>query len=294
MNSQEVKQVANEQPDIIHHAILKADVRGSTTVTQELIRQDLNPASYFSLRFFDPINERLQIYGAVKVFIEGDAVILGTYEYENNPTEWYSVSRACGMAKEMLDIVNSKNSHSAKTGLPVLEIGIGICYSDEKPLFLYDGRRAIMISSAIGDADRMSSCSWKLRDSFDSGEFNVEVLEIDDSDEAKGEKGQDHIRYNVNGILLDDAAFEKLKTEVKLTRINLKLQDKNETLYVGKFPDVQAKERHLVIREGKIGCWKDEKVEEVNDSDAVFYEVLPNSKFANQVISLSEKQATRG
>ena len=294
MNRAEVKEVANEQPDIVHHVILKADVRGSTTVTQELIRQDLNPASYFSLRFFDPISERLETYGAVKVFIEGDAVILGGYEYEDSPSEWYSVSRACGMAKEMLDIVNSKNSHSAKTGLPTLEIGIGICYSDEKPLFLYDGRRAIMISSAIGDADRMSSCSWKLRGSFDSGEFNVEVLEIDDSDEARGEKGQDHIRYNVNGILIDDAAFEKLKTEVKLTRLDVELQNKNETLYVGKFPDVQAKERHLVIREGKVGLWKDENAEEAYGSDAVFYEVLPNSKFANHVIGLSEKRTSKG
>jgi hypothetical protein len=294
MSSEEVKQVANEQPDIVHHTILKADVRGSTTVTQELIRQDLNPASYFSLRFFDPISERLQVYGAVKVFIEGDAVILGTYEYEDSPAQWYSVSRACGMAKEMLDIVNSKNSHSAKTGLPKLEIGIGICFSDEKPLFLFDDKRAIMISSAIGDADRMSSCSWKLRGTFDAGEFNVEVLEIDDADQAKGEKGQDYIRYNVNGILLDDAAFEKLKTEVKLTRLSIKLQDKTETLYVGKFPDVQSKERHLVIREGRIGRWCEEKVQEVSGSDAVFYEVLPNSKLASQVINLSEKQAAGG
>ena len=58
---------------IVHHAILKADVRGSTTVTDELEKKDLNPASYFSLRFFGPIN---------KVFIVGDAVILSFLEYE--------------------------------------------------------------------------------------------------------------------------------------------------------------------------------------------------------------------
>ena len=294
MDSEEVKQVADELPEIIHHTILKADVRGSTTVTQELLRRDLNPASYFSLRFFDPINERLKTYGAAKVFIEGDAVILGTYEYEGSPTEWYSVSRACGMAKEMLDIVNSKNSHSAKTGLPKLEIGIGICFSNEIPLFLFDDKRPIMISSAIGGADRMSSCSWKLRDSFDSGDFNVEVLEISESDAQKGEKGQHQIRYNVNGILLDAAAFEKLKIEVNFTQMNIKSGGRNETLCVGKFPDVKGKERHLVVRVGKVGLWKDEKVEQLADSDDVFYEVLPNSKYANQVISLSEKQTAAG
>jgi len=293
LDSEEVKESANKQPDILHHTILKADVRGSTSVTQELVRQELNPASYFSMRFFNPINERLEIYGAVKVFIEGDAVILGTYEYENNPTQWYSVSRACGMAKDMLDIINSKNTNSAQTGLPSLEIGIGICYSDEMPLFLFDEDRPIMISSAIGDADRMSSCSWRLRGSFDSGDFNVEVLELDEEDREKGEKGQKLIRYNVNGILLDDAAFAKLRTEIKLTRINVKSRGKNETVFVGQFPDVQGKERHLVIRQGIIGLWRDEEVVENPGSDAVFYEVLPHSRFANQIISLAEKQAGR-
>ncbi len=164
LTASEVKDVvSDDQPEIIHHAILKADVRGSTTLTTQLTNQGLNPASYFSLRFFNPINERLGIYGAVKVFIEGDAVILGLYEFDGRPDEWFSVSRACGIAKEMLDIVASSNTHSKQTGLPVLEIGIGICYRDDKPLFLFDENRPIMISSAIGDADRMSGCSWKLR-----------------------------------------------------------------------------------------------------------------------------------
>ncbi len=292
MNSEEMAQADNSEPEIIHHAILKADVRGSTTVTQELVRQGLNPASYFSLRFFDPINERLKTYGAVKVFIEGDAVILGTYEYANNPTEWYSVSRACGMAKEMLDIITSKNSDSVKTGLPSLEIGIGICYSNENPLFLFDEGRPIMISSAIGDADRMSSCSWKLRHTFDSGDFNVEVLEIDHEDEARGEKGQDFIRYNVNGILLDDAAFSKLKTEVNLSQLNVRSGNKSETVYVGRFPDMLGKERSLVIREGVVGLWKGDEVVANPGSTAVFYEVLQNTKFANEIINLAETQSS--
>jgi hypothetical protein len=290
MNSEELAQADNGEPEIIHHAILKADVRGSTTVTQELMRQGLNPASYFSLRFFDPINERLKAYGAVKVFIEGDAVILGTYEYANDPTEWYAVSRACGMAKEMLDIITSKNSDSVKTGLPTLEIGIGICYSNENPLFLFDEGRPIMISSAIGDADRMSSCSWKLRGSFDSGDFNVEVLEIDAGDEARGEKGQDFVRYNVNGILLDDAAFSKIESELNLSQLNVRSGDKSETVYVGKFPDMQGKERYLVIREGRIGLWKNDEVKDNSQSTEVFYEVLPNNKFANQIINLADRQ----
>ena len=100
----------------------------------------------------------METYGAGKVFIEGDAVILSLMEHEDAPQQWYAVSRACGLAKEMIQVVASNNAYSERTGLPYLEIGIGICYAEEAPLFLLDDGKPIMISSAIGDADRMSSC----------------------------------------------------------------------------------------------------------------------------------------
>lgn len=291
LQSDEIKEVGqDETPDIVHHAILKADVRGSTTVTGELIKQGLNPASYFSLRFFNPINECLARYGAVKVFIEGDAVILGTYEYQNSPDEWFSVSRACGMAKEMLDIVTSKNTHSKQTGLPTLEIGVGICYAEDKPLFLFDDNRPIMISSAIGDADRMSSCSWRLRGSFDPGNFNVAVFQFQEGDRHRGEKGQELVRYNVNGILVDDAAFEKLTAECHFKRLKAKSGDGEEIFHVGQYPDVQGKVRDLIVRQGKVGIMTDDGPLPGADTGLFYYEVLPNSKFAAQVAELARRK----
>jgi hypothetical protein len=289
----EIKEVgADEQPEIVHHTILKADVRGSTTVTAELTKQGLNPASYFSLRFFNPINEHLATYGAVKVFIEGDAVILGVYEFGNAPDEWFSVSRACGIAKEILDIVTSKNANSKQTGLPTLEVGIGICYSDDRPLFLFDDNRPIMISSAIGDADRMSSCSWKLRGKYESGNFNVAALQIADGDQQKGEKGQELIRYNVNGLVLDQPAFEKLQTEVHFRRMKAKSGETEETFYVGQYPDVLGKQRDLVVRQGQVGIWTGSAVDMTTDTGQVYYEVLPNSKFAHQIVDLARKKSS--
>ncbi|MBD3648674.1 MAG: hypothetical protein HUJ31_14750 [Pseudomonadales bacterium] len=288
LGEEEVKSAPGAEPRIAHHTILKADVRGSTTVTQELIKKELNPASYFSLRFFGPITELLEVYGAVKVFIEGDAVILGIYEYDNNPLGWYSVSRACGIAKEILDIVSSKNAHSRQTGLPLLEIGIGICYSDESPLFLFDDNKPIMISPAIGDADRLSSCSWRLRESFKNDTFNVEVLE---SGDGAGEKGQQVVRYNVNGITLDEGGFQKLKSEITLRRLSIRTGEINQVMYVGRFPDVRGKERELVIREGRVGIWQNEQVVAGQSGDKVFYEVLPNSKFASQVLEVARRQS---
>ncbi|MDA0278992.1 MAG: hypothetical protein O3C29_00895 [Proteobacteria bacterium] len=78
-------EIEEDDERICHHAIMKADVRGSTTVTDELQNKGLNPASYFSMRFFNPINKILETYGANKVFIEGDAIILSFLEFEHTP-----------------------------------------------------------------------------------------------------------------------------------------------------------------------------------------------------------------
>ena len=293
LSSAEVKNIgSDEKPEVVHHTILKADVRGSTTVTAELTKRGLNPASYFSLRFFDPITERLAAYGAVKVFIEGDAVILGVYEYNNAPDEWFSVSRACGMAKEMIDIVTSKNADSKQTDLPSLEIGIGICYLNDRPLFLFDDNRPIMISSAIGDADRFSSCSWRLREDHDSGNFNVDAYLLDDNDGVKVDKGQTVLRYNVNGIVIDDAAFEKLQSEVHFRNLKAKSGVVEESFYVGQYPDVAGKQRDIVVRQGRVGLWRGDAVVTGGRTSQFFYEVLPNSKFANRIVELVNKKGT--
>ena len=90
--------LSQAKPRVIKHTIIKADIRGSTRVIAELEKKGLNPASYFSLRFFDPISELLGKYGATKVFIEGDAIILSIEEKSNEPEQWYSVARACLVA----------------------------------------------------------------------------------------------------------------------------------------------------------------------------------------------------
>jgi len=268
-------EVTDGENRIVHHAILKADVRGSTTVTDELEKKGLNPASYFSLRFFSPINEVLHLYGANKVFIEGDAVILSFLEYEHNPQHWFSVAHACGMAKAMLSVVRNNNKYSSQMGLPPIELGIGVCYADYAPRYLYDGETPIMISSAIGDADRMSSCSWKLRAVIKKHPFNVEVMEIADDDASKGEKGQQKIRYNVNGILLDNVGFEKLKQEMVLTRVTGQNEGQACVFFYGEYPDTEGKKRNLVIREGTVGLWKNDAIHP-DDTDEKFYEVVTN------------------
>lgn len=285
-------EIEEDDERICHHSIMKADVRGSTTVTDELQAKGLNPASYFSMRFFNPINKILETYGAQKVFIEGDAIILSFLEYEHTPQQWFAVSRACGYARDMLKIVGSNNRYSTQMGLPLLELGVGICYSKEPPRYLYDEDKPIMISGAIGLADRMSSCSWNLRAVIKKSLFNIEVLRIAEGDIEKGEKGQHYMRYNVNGILVDDDGFAKLQQEIPLQKVRMKLNGKGYLFHVGQYPDTTGRKKDLVIREGKIGIWRDEAIHEDPTSQDSYYEVVVNRKVIPLVLeSITGKQA---
>lgn len=273
----------DEEDHIVHHSILKADVRGSTTVTEQLQNQALNPASYFSQRFFSPIDQLLPLYGANKVFIEGDAIILSMLEYERSPQQWFAVARACGLAKAILNVVHANNRHSEQMGLPKLEVGIGLCYADSAPLYLYDEGKPIMISSAIGKADRLSSCTWKLRKLFQDNLFNVEVFALADGESERGEKGQNTIRYNVNGILLDGAGFAKLQQEIMLKRLHVRINGKPVVLHVGKYPDVSGKSHDLLIREGQVGLWREEAPVADHHGEERFFEVVSNGKLIAQI-----------
>lgn len=271
---------------VIGHTILKADVRGSTTITAALRKQGLNPASHFSLNFFTPINALLETYGAGKVFIEGDAVILSIMEYAEASEQHMSVARACGLAKRLLDVVQLQNVACRKTGLPELELGIGLVYSAEPPAYLFDGETPIMISSAIGKADRTSSCSWMLRKQRSqpggrvATQLNVEVYEIPEGDPLRGEKGEVELRYNVNGIELDAAGFEKLKQEIALQSFEMPVVGTSEpvTFNAGRFPDTKGTMHRLVVREGRIRFFDRQSANGGKENGQVFYEVVANEQ----------------
>ncbi len=252
----DVKDQVPENRAIRNHVIVKTDLRGSTEITSGLTQKGLNPASYFSLNFFDPVNAILPEYGASKVFIEGDALILSIFEEENVPEDWYAVARACGLALKMLQIVQRYNAKNRKNGLPILEQGVGICYRDYAPAFLFDGDNRIMISSAINRADRLSSCAKSLRKQFAGKQdfFNLYVFSVVPSSRNSAAEVQ-YLRYNVNGIELDAGAFGKLQQEIDLQCLELpipELKNKRVKIYTGFFPTHSGKYKRLIIRESRI------------------------------------------
>ena len=139
---------------VLRHVVMKADVRDSTRLTRTMMDKGMNPASYFSLNFYDPVNKLLAKYGAQKVFLEGDAIILAILEREGEPG--LAVSRACVLAREIIEIVRGYNEMVQRSGLPPLELGIGITLQESAPLYLMDGEHQIMISEALNESDRLS------------------------------------------------------------------------------------------------------------------------------------------
>ena len=285
---------------VIGHTILKADVRGSTTMTAALRKQGLNPASHFSLNFFTPINAMLDTYGAGKVFIEGDAVILSIMEYAEASEQHMSVARACGLARRLLDVVQLQNVACRKAGLPELEVGIGLVYSAEPPAYLFDGETPIMISSAIGKADRTSSCSWMLRKQRSqqgargATPLNVEVYEIPEGDPLRGEKGEVELRYNVNGIELDAAGFEKLKQEISLQSFEMPVVGMPEavTFHAGRFPDTKGTMHRLVVHEGRVRFFDRQSSYRGKENGQVFYEVVGNDQLITAVSERLKMETT--
>ena len=278
-----------DKKPIINHVVIKADVRGSTDITHQMNKRGLNPASYFSLNFFIPISELLNDYGADKVFIEGDAIILSIYERENAPEGWYGVARACGIAINMLLIISRYNQKSKKNKLPVLELGFGINYKNSSPTFLFDGEQRIMISSAINLADRQSSCSKVIRKALKNRKtpFNLYVFQSE-TEAVLGKTSDDlMLRYNVNGIELNAFGFNKLSKEINLRTLECdipELQKEHFTVYTGKFPTTTGRYKRLIIREAHVPKVNPETMEVRELTSQKYYEVCTHPKVYQYVI----------
>jgi hypothetical protein len=243
---------------VVRHVVLKADVRDSTRLTRTMMEKGLNPASYFSLNFYDPVNKLLQKYGAHKVFLEGDAIILAILEREGEPS--LAVSRMAVLAREIIEIVRGYNELVQRSSMPQLELGIGITLQDSAPLYLMDGEHQIMISEALNESDRLSSCNKRARKVMEpqAGPFHVYAFQAADLDED-GNPEDVTLSFNLSGIRMNEAAFRKLRQEISLEPLKVKLpassasSDKGEyRLYSGTVPVDRDIFRKIVVRESRI------------------------------------------
>jgi hypothetical protein len=281
---------------IIHHVVLKADIRESTTLTRTLLEKGLNPASYFSLNFYDPINKLLPKYEAKKVFIEGDALILALFENDGEPA--LGVAQTCVLAKEIIQVVTAYNQRSLEAGLPSLELGIGISYQDSAPMYLMDGNKKIMISKALNESDRLSSCSKGMRRLLEDREllFNVFSFKTVEDEDTGGNPDEFLLRYNIGGIHINQAAFSKLRSEISLQAFDVQVpMIWNKTavrVYAGMVPLSQGSFHQIVIREGRIAHVdaRDFSLKQITES--YYYEVCTHPKIYQAIESVMNLATT--
>src|SRR5215471_8424017 len=284
------EQRTTEEEKIVHHVVLKADIRESTTLTRTLFERGLNPASYFSLNFYDPINKLLPKYEARKVFIEGDAIILALFEREGEPA--LGVAQTCVLAKEIIEIVTGYNDRSRASGLPSLELGIGISYQDSAPMYLMDGTRQIMISRAINESDRLSSCSKGMRQMMEDRDllFSVFAFKTIEDSETGGEPDEFLLRYNVGGIHINEAAFQKLQTEISLQAYDLEVpmiwNTSTARVYSGSVPLGQGLFHRIVVRQGRIAHVDPRDFSLKHLSDRNYYEVCVHPRIYEAIESV--------
>ncbi|MGD0792783.1 MAG: hypothetical protein ABR920_13535 [Terriglobales bacterium] len=284
---------------VLHHVILKADVRDSSRLTRSLMEKGMNAASYFSLNFYDPVNKLLAKYGATKVFLEGDAIIVALLEREGEAM--LSVGRACVLAWEIVSLLREYNQLLERSGLPQMEVGLGVAYQDSAPLYLMDGERRIMISDAINESDRLSSCSKRVRKKLapDAGVFQVYSVQIggggnhggnnrgNNNDSASAEAGMEEMRlnYNVGGICLSEAAFRKLQQEISLlpwmpdpseSGFNGRWVDEQREFFVGTVPIANGVFRKIVVRKNRIAQVDVRDLSILRWTDRCYYEVCAN------------------
>jgi hypothetical protein len=271
---------------VLSHAIVKADVRDSSTLTRSLMAKGMNAASYFSLNFYDPVNKLLAKCGATKVFLEGDAIILALFERDGEVK--LTVSRACVLAWEIISLLNGYNQLLQRAGLPVMELGLGIACQNSPPLYLMDGEHRIMISDAINESDRLSSCSKRVRKRLasEAGIFQVYTVQIG-SNLEKAADGIEELRlnFNVGGICLSQLAFDKLRDEIALAPWIVDREvpefatpwlDREGKFFVGTVPLANGAFRRLVVRASRIPQVEVRDLSIIRWTDRWYYEVCAN------------------
>jgi len=284
-----------EHDQVVSHVIIKADVRGSTKMTQDLLARGLSPASHFSLNLHEPVKRLLDRYSAKKVFIEGDAIVLAIFETEASRAYARPVAKACALSKQILAVCNSYNDQAASSQLPPLEIGIGVAFQGSAPTYWTDGESRIMISKALNLSDRLSGCTKLAKRMLFGQKTLFSIFQFLTAMEGASAEELDEflVRYNMNGIELNEEGFAKLSEEISLETIHTPLEypwSKEEVvLYYGEVPMGESVEL-LVLRKGVARqLLPDGKIGKASDHN--YYEICTSPTLYELVVSLKRNQA---
>lgn len=166
-------------------------------------------------------------------------------------------------------------------------------------MYLMDGSKKIMISKALNESDRLSSCSKGMRRLLKDREllFNVFSFKSVEDENTGGNPDEFLLRYNIGGIHINEAAFQKLSGEISLQAYDLKVpmiwQKSTVRVYAGVVPVGQGSFHQIILREGCIAHVDARDFSFKNFTDRYYYEVCTNPKIYQAIESVSNLVAAR-
>jgi hypothetical protein len=281
---------ADARGSVVGHVIIRVELRGVEEISALMRGRDLSPAAHFSRYFYDPLTPMLDRFEAQKVVVEGDALMLSLLEHGGESAQRLAVARACCLAVQILELSQTMNAEHERLGLPPLELGVGIAYADEPPTFLYDHGRQVTLSPAIDRARRLAACHAPMRRAcpMPDGQGLCVAAPVD-----AGENGEQLVRYNVNGIELEPAAFAQLHFEVSLRRLKMREPGVRQQplLYAGTCADARGESHPLVVGERPLRLWMGRQLLETEDEGRRYYQVVTDRRLLARV---AERLAAAG
>lgn len=165
-------------------------------------------------------------------------------------------------------------------------------------MYLMDGSQKIMISKALNESDRLSSCSKGIRKLLEDREllFNVFAFKTVEDDNTGGNPDEFLLRYNIGGIHISAAAFEKLRTEISLDAFDVQVSmiwSKTKVrVYSGLVPLGQGLFHKIVLRQGRIAHIdaRDFSLKEMTDRH--YYEVCTHPQIYKAIEAAQAATAT--
>ena len=220
--------------------------------------------------------------------------MLAIFETEGTVAYARAVAKACVLSRQILAVCNSYNDTAASSQLPALEIGIGVAFQGSAPTYWTDGESRIMISKALNLSDRLSGCAKLAKRMLSKQRSQFAVYHFLTAMEGASAEELDEflVRYNMNGIELNEEGFQKLAEEISLETLNTKLDlpwSKEEVcLYYGEVPMGESVEL-LVLRKGRAReLLPDGKIGKSSEHN--YYEVCTSQALYDLVAALKRTQ----
>jgi hypothetical protein len=147
-------------------------------------------------------------------------------------------------------------------------------------MYLMDGSTRIMISDALNESDRLSSCSRTARRIMPlGGPFSVYLFQISTGEQLNGMDDAPAL-YNVGGIQLSAAAFARLQQEISLEEQDVRVpklwENEHVVLYSGLAPLPGGSFHKVVVREGRVPVMDVRDLSMLGWTNSFYYEVCTN------------------